>query len=112
MTILTGKQETSGSQSLLASPVASLTELGAALLKEAEALAQSGEIEQRQKIVAEQNELLDRKVLSAAKDRLIKRRNLLQDDGRFAAALTEVNTKGITHKANELIDLHLTNGGV
>ncbi|MFW8642432.1 hypothetical protein ACOJBO_04355 [Rhizobium beringeri] len=66
----------------------------AALLKEAEALAQSGEFEQRQKIVAEQNELLDRKVLSAAKDRLIKRRNLLQDDGRFAAALTEVNTKG------------------
>ncbi|MFW8609757.1 MULTISPECIES: AAA family ATPase [Rhizobium] len=108
VTILTGKQETFGSQSLLASPVASLTELRAALLKEAEALAQSGEFEQRQKIVAEQNELLDRKVLSAAKDRLIKRRNLLQDDGRFAAALTEVNTKGITQKANELIDLHLT----
>lgn len=38
VTILTGKQETFGSQSLLASPVASLTELGAALLKEAEAL--------------------------------------------------------------------------
>lgn len=108
LTILAGKSERPASVEALTSPLAGLSKLDAALTHEANTLVQSGESEQRQKLVAELNELLDRKALAAAKGSLIKRRDMLAEDTRFAAALAEVNTKGITQRANELIDLHLT----
>ena len=57
---------------------------------------------------AERAELADRKILTAGRDRVIKRRDLLKVDALYTAALAEVQTKGITQKANELVDTHLT----
>jgi hypothetical protein len=53
-------------------------------------------------------ELADRKILTAGHDRVIKRRDFLKKDALYAAALAEVQTKGITQKANELVGSHLT----
>jgi hypothetical protein len=58
--------------------------------------------------LGEQAELEDRKIIAAARDRLITRRNLLKDNSLYDSALTQVQTTGITRKANELVDVHLT----
>ena len=92
----------------LVSPHGALQDLSALLSAEADALAKADEDEQRAKMESERAELADRKILAASRDRIIKRRDLLRDDALYAAALAEVQTKGITQKANELVDTHLT----
>lgn len=92
----------------LISPDARLTTLSQLLSQEAVALAGADEAAQRAILVAEQAELADRKILAAARDTVIKRRDLLRLDALYLLALTEVQTTGITKKANDLVDVHLT----
>lgn len=92
----------------LNSPEAGLTTLSQLLSQEAVALAGADEAVQRAKLAAEQTELADRKVLAAARDTVIKRRDLLKLDALYLLTLNEVQTTGITKKANDLIDVHLT----
>ena len=92
----------------LVSPDSALKGLSDLLSSEAAALVKANEDGQRPKMQSEHAELADCKLLAAGRDRLIKRRNLLKDDALYAAALAEVQTKGITQKANELVDTHLT----
>lgn len=93
---------------VLVSPGAELKSLAQTLSGEAEALAKADEGGERAKLDSELAELADRKVLAAGRERVITRRDLLKANSLYAAALTEVQTKGITQKANELVDTHLT----
>ncbi|WP_316224461.1 MULTISPECIES: AAA family ATPase [unclassified Bradyrhizobium] len=90
------------------SPHGALQDLSAVLATEAEALAKADQTGERAKLETERAELADRKILTAGRDRVIKRRDLLKEDALYATALAEVQTKGITQKANELVDTHLT----
>ncbi|MGH7119147.1 MAG: AAA family ATPase [Acetobacteraceae bacterium] len=81
----------------------------AARLRHAEvALAGASDAHERQQLTAESAELEDRKILAANCAKLITRRDLMVTDAAFARALAEVQTKGITQRANELVDQHLT----
>lgn len=107
--LLKGTAETPGpSPASLVSPDSALKDLSVLLSSEAAALTKASDGDQRAKIESERAELADRKILAGGRARLIKRRNLLKGDALYAAALAEVQTKGITQKANELIDTHLT----
>lgn len=91
--------------------VVPLDELQAFALKlkaEKDGLAQASNAEARTKLAAEKAELEDRKTLSANKSKLITRRDLLVIDDAYTKALADVQTRGITQRANELLDRHLT----
>ncbi len=92
----------------LVSPADALEKLSGLLFAEAKKLSEAEEAEQRTKLFAEHAELEDRKVLAAARDRIIMRRNLLKQRALYDAALAQVQTTGITRRANELVDAHLT----
>ncbi len=94
--------------SAIASPVLELMELAEAISKEAAVLASADNVGQRQQLSHEQAELADQKILAAGRACVIKRRDLLKEDACYVAALAEVQTTGITKKANELVDAHLT----
>lgn len=93
---------------ILASPAEELNELSNALSKEATTLANADDTESRNRLFVEFGELQDRKVLFSARESLTKRRDLLRQSSIYDAALAQVQTAGITKKANELVDLHLT----
>lgn len=93
---------------LLASPHAEMKELAEKLRNEKDAFAKAGEAQEREKLVAEKEELEDRKILAANHAKLVKRRDLLVTEAAYATALAEVQTRGITQRANELVDKHLT----
>ena len=90
------------------SPSARLTEMATSVSSEADAIEGAEKSAHRQKLVEEKANLEDRKTLAGARDRVIKRRDLLKEDTLYASALAEVQTTGITKKANELVDAHLT----
>lgn len=92
----------------LVSPHGALQDLSTVLSAEAAALAKADQSGERAKLETERAELADRKILTTGRDRVIKRRDLLKEDALYNAALAEVQTKGITQKANELVDTHLT----
>ena len=83
-------------------------ELATKLANERDAVAKAGDAHEREKLAAEQAELEDRKILAANRSKLIARRDLLEMDAAYVKALAEVQTKGITQRANELVDTHLT----
>lgn len=89
-------------------PTALLNSFAHVLREERDALLKSTDVEERATLSAEKAELEDRKVLAAGRSLLISRRNLLALDELYGRGLAEVQTKGITQKANELIDTHLT----
>lgn len=78
------------------------------LKAEKDALAQASNAEERAKLTTEKAELEDRKTLSANKAKLVTRRDLLVVDDTYGKALADVQTRGITQRANELLDTHLT----
>jgi energy-coupling factor transporter ATP-binding protein EcfA2 len=92
----------------LVSPVEAIHALSTKLGAEKAALAEASLIEGRQKLEASKAELEDRKILNTNKARLTTRRDLLLVEAAYAKALTLVATTGITKRANELIDTHLT----
>jgi ABC-type lipoprotein export system ATPase subunit len=105
---LQGTQATVPALSPLISPEAALSALSQLLSQEATALVSADEAGQRAILAAEQAELADRKIFAAARETVIKRRDLLKLDALYLLALAEVQTTGITKKANDLVDVHLT----
>lgn len=89
-------------------PIDELKEFVHKIKAEKEALDQAGNTEERAKLTADRAELEDRKTLAANKSKLVTRRNLLAIDDAYAKALADVQTTGITRRANELVDTHLT----
>jgi energy-coupling factor transporter ATP-binding protein EcfA2 len=97
---------------VLASPYVDLKSLAVKLKNEMAAIAKADDAQERSKLTAEKAEIEDRKILAANRDKLVTRRNLLVIDAAYTKALSEVNTKGITQRANELLDTHLTSAVV
>lgn len=91
-----------------ASPVASLAALTSSLTSEKDTLTKATDSDERAKLDQAKAELEDRKTLAAHRTKLLTRRTLLISDAAYTAALAEVNTVGITRRANELVDAHLT----
>jgi ABC-type lipoprotein export system ATPase subunit len=102
----------SASVPALESPHALLKDLAKKLMDEKDALAKAGEAQEREKLADEKAELEDKKILATNRANLVTRRNLLVTDAAYAKALAEVQTKGITQRANELVDKHLTSAVV
>lgn len=92
----------------LASPHIELKELAKKLSDEKGGLAKAGEAQEREKLTNEKAELEDKKILAANRTKLVTRRDLLVTDAAYSKALAEVQTRGITQRANELVDSHLT----
>lgn len=91
-----------------ASPLAELARLTSSLTSEKETLAKAADTDERAKLAQEKAELEDRRILAAHRTKLLTRRTLFISDAAYAAALSEVQTAGITKRANELVDAHLT----
>ena len=89
-------------------PIDEVQAFAVKLKAEKDGLAQAGNAEERAKLTTEKAELEDRKTLSANKGKLVTRRDLLVVDDAYGKALTDVQTRGITQRANELLDTHLT----
>jgi energy-coupling factor transporter ATP-binding protein EcfA2 len=100
--------EDSASVSALASPHTELKKLAKKLSDEKDKLAKAGEALECEKLASEKAELEDKNILAANRAKLVTRRDLLVTDAAFAKALAEVQTRGITQRANELVDSHLT----
>lgn len=92
----------------IVSPHAELKELAKKLRDEKDALSKAGDAQEREKLANEKAELEDRKILTSNRAKLVSRRDLLVNEAAYAKALTEVKTRGITQRANELVDTHLT----
>src|SRR3546814_5227381 len=82
--------------------------LASKLADEKAALIKAGDVEERLKLESEKAELEDRKILSANAAKLTTRRDLMVTDAAYVKALALVATTGITKRANELLDAHLT----
>lgn len=93
---------------LLTSPLTVLSALAEKLKAETDALNKASDTQERDKLVIEKAELEDRKLLANNRPQLTTRRDLLVTDAAYASALAEVQTRGVTQKANELVDVHLT----
>ncbi len=96
----------------LVAPIDEVKALVARLMEEKAALAKASDAVERLKLESEKAELDDRKILSANAEKLTKRRDLMIADAAYEKALTLVATSGITKRANELIDAHLTSAVV
>lgn len=95
-------------KAVFVSPVTKLTSLTTSLTNDKESLNKAADSDERVKLCQEQAELEDRKVLSTHRAKLLARRTLLIADTAYATALADVQTTGITKRANELVDAHLT----
>lgn len=102
----------SASVSALVSPHAELKELARNLGDEKDKRVKASEAEERERLASEKAELEDKKILAANREKLVTRRDLLETDAAFGKALAELQTTGITRRANELVDSHLTNAVV
>lgn len=89
-------------------PLADVQMFARKLGAEKDGLVEAGNADQRTKLTTEKAELEDRKTLSANKAKLVTRRDLLLVDDAYAKALADVQTRGITQRANDLLDTHLT----
>lgn len=90
------------------SPHAELRGLAKLLRDEKSALITASDENEHEKLVSEKAELEDKKTLAANRTKLAKRRDLLATDAAYVKALAEVQTRGITQRANALVDEHLT----
>lgn len=89
-------------------PLADISALADKLNEEKEALANASDADKREQLVAEKDELEDRRLLHANKAMLVTRRDLMVTDAAYDKALAFVATTSITKRANELLDTHLT----
>lgn len=79
---------------------------------EKEARVKAGNTLERENLTKEKAQIEDRKVLFANRVKLVTRRDLLRLDACYEKALAEVQTRGITQYANQLVDTHLTSAVV
>lgn len=96
----------------LLSPIEAVTAFASKLAEENEALAKASDAAEREKLASEKAELEDRQLLHANKNSLVTRRDLMAIDAAYEKALTLVATSGITKRANEFLDTHLTSAVV
>ena len=96
----------------LSAPTDGIEALANKLAAERDELAAAEDADGREKLASEKAELEDLKTLSASKAKLTVRRDLMSLDAAFAKAIGMVGTTGITKRANELIDIHLTSAVV
>jgi energy-coupling factor transporter ATP-binding protein EcfA2 len=96
----------------LVSPLAVVSAFAEKLGEEQKALAKARDVAEREQLVAEKAELEDRKHLRANKAMLVTRRDLKVTGAAYDTALRLVATTGITKRANELLDTHLTSAVV
>ena len=92
----------------LVSPLTGMQALTAKLTADKEALAAAENTEGRDRLVTEKATLEDLMILAANKAKLKTRRDLMLLQAAYAKAIASVATTGITKRANELIDTHLT----
>ncbi len=92
----------------LASPAAATQAISIKLASEKAALENASDAAARETLIAEKAELEDYKTLTASRTTLVTRRDLMATDAKFIKALAELHTKGITQRANDLLDTHLT----
>jgi len=92
----------------LTSPAEGLTALAVKLQAARTVLTQAADDEGRKKLIAEQAGLEDRRILAANRSKLVTRRDLLKKAAAYKKALDAIGTRGITTKANQLLDTHLT----
>ncbi|QNO29445.1 AAA family ATPase [Sphingopyxis sp. OPL5] len=97
---------------VLASSTEAVKALATKLADEKAELIRASDADQRLKFESEKGELEDRKILNANAVKLITRRDLMVTDAAYAKALALVATTGITKRANELLDTHLTSAVV
>lgn len=100
--------EKSKSVPVLTSPHVELKGFAKKLRETKDGIAKASQVQQREKLAEEKAELEDRKILAANRVKLINLRDLLLSDAAYDKALSEVHSAGITRRANELIDKHLT----
>jgi len=86
--------------------------LATKLADEKAELIKASNAEERLTLETEKAELEDRKILNANAAKLTTRRDLMVTDAAYAKALALVATTGITKRANELLDTHLTSAVV
>lgn len=96
----------------LVSPMDAVKALASKLADEKAVLIKAGAAEERLKLETERAELEDRKILNANAAKLTTRRDLMLTDAAYAKALALVATTGITKRANEFLDAHLTSAVV
>jgi hypothetical protein len=89
-------------------PNAKINEIAAALRAEAETHKSAADAQLRAQLQDQANELADRQTLHQNLGTLRSRRDLMLTDGKFVAVLDQLQTTGITRKANELLDTYLT----
>ncbi len=94
------------------SPAEAVKAFAIKLADEKAELIKASDAEERLKLETEKAELEDRKILNANAAKLIARRDLMVTDAAYAKALALVATTGITKRANELLDTHLTSAVV
>ena len=87
----------------LASPHEAVKGLAIKLKDEKDAFDKATDQAERDKLVNEKAELEDRKILAANQDKLTMRRDLMISDAAYTTAMAELQTKGTTQRANELI---------
>lgn len=95
-----------------ASPAEAVKVLATKLADEKVELIKASDAGERLKLETEKVELEDRKILHANAAKLTTRRDLMVTDAGYAKALALVATTGITKRANELLDTHLTSAVV
>lgn len=98
--------------SVVVPPTDAVKALAGKLADEKAALVKASDADERVKLEAEKAELEDLKILNANAQKLTTRRDLMLKDAAYVKALTLVATTGITKRANELLDIHLTSAVV
>ncbi len=96
----------------LVSATGGVKALAAKLADEKAELIKASDADERLKLELEKAELEDRKILNANAAKLTTRRDLMVTDAAYTKALALVATSGITKRANELLDTHLTSAVV
>lgn len=97
---------------VLVAPTKEVKSLASKLADEQAALVKASDADERLKLESEKAALEDRKTLNANAGKLTTRRDLMLTDSAYVKALALVATTGITKRANELLDTHLTSAVV
>ena len=97
---------------VLVAPTEEVKSLASKLADEQAALVKASDADERLKLESEKAALEDRKTLNANAGKLTTRRDLMLTDSAYVKALALVATTGITKRANELLDTHLTSAVV
>ncbi len=89
-------------------PTARINKAVADLAAEAQRHLSAADARTRLDLQARVDELTDRQTLHQHRSQLRSRRDLVAMDAKYAAALDQLQTTGVTRKGNELLDTYLT----